>query len=211
MSLNTNKEGDYISSVHPYSTSNNDLQPQPTEPTEKTSLIRSGKIVISIWHLVLLITIQLASLVALLISTVLIGIMMSNMKSDHVESENRIRTLEQNMDQLENDFDESQSPQILNNLSVSSNRVDELDLRLKELNYTCAKEYSTRMIELQSDTSELNSSVIDVTNELNILENDVNENTGALGTLQLKVTRAELDITSLQSDIAVIENYIGLK
>ena len=67
------------------------------------------------------------------------------------------------------------------------------------------------MIELQSDTSELNSSVIDVTNELNILENDVNENTGALGTLQLKVTRAELDITSLQSDIAVIENYIGLK
>ncbi|XP_075264145.1 uncharacterized protein LOC142356051 isoform X3 [Convolutriloba macropyga] len=150
MSLNTNKEGDYISSVDPYSTSNSELQPQPAEPTEKTSLIRSGKIVISLWHLILLITIQLASLVALLVSTVIIGVMMSNMKSDHVESENRTGKLEQNMDQLENDFHESLSEQTLNILSVLSNRVDELDLRLKELNYTCANEYSTRMIDVES-------------------------------------------------------------
>ena len=109
--------GDYISSVDPYSTSNNDLQPQPTEPTEKTSLIRSGRIVISVWHLVLLITIQLASLIALLVMAVIIGIMMKDMKSDHDEIESRIGKFEDNLEHLENGFKESQSGEILSNVS----------------------------------------------------------------------------------------------
>ena len=67
------------------------------------------------------------------------------------------------------------------------------------------------MIEVQSDMSKLNASVIDVTNELNILEEDVDQNTGILTTLQLEVTIAEHDIQNLQSDIELIENYIGLK
>ena len=96
-------------------------------------------------------------------------------------------------------------------LSVLSNRVDELDLRLKELNYTCANEYSTRMIDVESGMSQLNASVINFTNQFNVIENDVYDNTGALSTLQLKVKRAEDDITSLQINIYVIEDHIGLK